>query len=553
MQGHNRQLGHENKGKQLRAQLGLGLGTQSFAHTFLIGLYAVSPFLLSAVSAQASSSDIVLYASKASLRSGTWRVTRDSSAAGGYAMANPNRGAPRVPAPLAKPANYFQLSFPAYAAKAYHLWIRGKAAGNSTNNDSVYVQFSDSVTSSGSAINRIGTSSGMAVILQACTGAADHAWGWTDNGWCGLGTNVFFKNTGTHSIRVQVREDGLSIDQIVLSPITYVSKAPGKTKDDTTILAANLPIITSNLKVSVSASPSSGFAPLAVNFTASATVSSGYVTGYSWNFGDGQTSTQILPSHIYQSAGIYTAKVTITDNRGNKASASTMVNVSGNGSFSDRFSTGSLDTSKWLASNEPAPGNISGVNYGSFIPSNVDLSKGMLCLKLQQQQGTSGVMSVGGQLQSLTTYGYGTYEWVMRASSTSATPTGAGSVVSGQISSGFSFVNNSQTEIDFEIEGQNPNTVWMTNWISTTQKQYSSVFLASPASGFHHYKFVWAPGKIDYYIDGVLVSTHTSNIPSAPAYIMINHWGTNSTGWGGLATVGVQRYLYISSFSYTPM
>jgi len=316
------------------------------------------------------------------------------------------------------------------------------------------VQFSDSVTSSGSAINRIGTSSGMAVILQACTAAADHAWGWTDNGWCGLGTNVFFKNTGTHSIRVQVREDGLSIDQIVLSPITYVSKAPGKTKDDTTILAANLPVITSNLKVSVSASPSSGFAPLAVNFTASATVSSGYVTGYSWNFGDGQTSTQILPSHIYQSAGIYTAKVTITDNSGNKASASIVVDVGGNGSFSDRFSTGSLDTSKWLASNEPAPGNISGVNYGSFIPSNVDLSKGMLCLKLQQQQGTSGVMSVGGQLQSLTTYGYGTYEWVMRVSSTSATPTGAGSVVSGQISSGFSFVNNSQTEIDFEVEGQ---------------------------------------------------------------------------------------------------
>src|SRR5437867_7461587 len=397
MQGHNRQLGHESKGKQLRAQLGLGLGLgkQSFAHTFLIGLYAVSPFLLSAVSAQASSSDIVLYASKASLRSGTWRVTRDSSAAGGYAMANPNLGAPRVPAPLAKPANYFQLSFPAYAAKAYHLWIRGKAAGNSTNNDSVYVQFSDSVTSSGSAINRIGTSSGMAVILQACTAAADHAWGWTDNGWCGLGTNVFFKNTGTHSIRVQVREDGLSIDQIVLSPITYVSKAPGKTKDDTTILAANLPVITSNLKVSVSASPSSGFAPLAVNFTASATVSSGYVTGYSWNFGDGQTSTQILPSHTYQSAGIYTAKVTITDNSGNKASASTMVDVSGNGSFSDRFSTGSLDTSNWFASNEPAPGNISGVNYGAFIPSNVDLSNVMLCLKLQQQQGTSGVMSVG--------------------------------------------------------------------------------------------------------------------------------------------------------------
>ena len=142
--------------------------------------------------------------------------------------------------------------------------------------------------------------------------------------------------------------------------------------------------------------------------------------------------------------------------------------------------------------------------------------------------------------------------WVMRASSTSSTPTGAGTVVSGQISAGFSFVNNSQTEIDFEIEGQNPTTVWMTNWISTSQKQYSSVFLASPDANFHHYKFIWVPGRIDYYIDGKLVSTHTSNIPSAPAYIMINHWGTNSTGWGGQATIGVQRYLYVSSFTYTP-
>ena len=500
----------------------------------------------------ASSSDIVLYAAKAPKRKGTWAVVADSTAAGGHSMTNPNLGASTITAPLANPANYFELTFPAYGVKAYHLWIRGKSAGNSISNDSVYVQFSDSVTSSGSPIHRIGTTSGMAVILQACTGATEHNWGWTDNGWCGLGANVFFQSTGPHTIRVQVREDGLSIDQIVLSPITYLSTAPGKATDDTTILSANSPVLTSTVKVTVSASPSLGVAPLSVNFTANVTLSSGYVTGYNWNFGDGQTSMQALPSHVYQSPGNYTAKVTITDNSGSQASASTVVSVSGLGSFSDTFSTGSLDPSKWLASNEPAPGNISGVNYGSFVSSNVDLSKGTLCLRLQQHQGSSGIMSTGGQIQSLTTYGYGTYEWVMRASSTSSTPTGAGSVVSGQISAGFSFVNNSQTEIDFEIEGQNPDTVWMTNWTSTTQKQYSSVFLASPDAGFHHYKFVWAPGKIDFYIDGVLVSTHTLNVPSAAAYIMINHWGTNSTGWGGLATVGVERYLYVSSFNFTP-
>src|SRR5207244_12663659 len=151
-----------------------------------------------------------------------------STAAGRKAIANPNLGVPKLAAPLAKPANYFELTFPAYSAKAYHLWIRGKAAGNSTNNDSVYAQFSDSVTSAGSAIHRIGTTSGATVMLQACTTAIDHGWGWTDNGWCGLGANVFFKATGNHTIRVQVREDGISIDMIVLSSLTLLATTSGK-------------------------------------------------------------------------------------------------------------------------------------------------------------------------------------------------------------------------------------------------------------------------------------------------------------------------------------
>lgn len=220
--------------------------------------------------------------------------------------------------------------------------------------------------------------------------------------------------------------------------------------------------------------------------------------------------------------------------------------------FSDRFDTGQLDLSKWVVSNWGAPGSIAGVNQGSFTPANVDLSQGMLCLKLEQEQGGKGVISTGAELQSKQAFGFGTYEWVMRTSSTSATPYGEGSAVSGQISSGFTFIDASTTEIDFEIEGQNPDTVWMTNWLGTALKQYSDTSLqAPPAGSFHRYKLVWSPSEIDYFVDGVLVSTHTENIPQVPAYVMINHWGTNSTGWGGLATVGVSRYMYISSFTYT--
>jgi len=92
----------------------------------------------------------------------------------------------------------------------------------------------------------------------------------------------------------------------------------------------------------------------------------------------------------------------------------------------------------------------------------------------------------------------------------------------------------------------------MTNWVGTALEQYSDTPLQTPpAAGFHRYKLVWSPNEIDYYVDGVLVSTHTKDIPQVPAYVMINHWGTNSTGWGGRATVDVSRYMYISLFTYT--
>ncbi len=288
---------------------------------------ALSPTL-----AQAST-DIVLHAAKAPVRAGTWAVVADSTAADGFAMANPILGAPEVKIPLANPKNYFQMTFPAYAGKAYHLWIRGKSADNSYHNDSVYVQFSDSVTSGGTAVDRIGTTSAAAVALQRCFGALEQGWGWTDNGWCGLGANIQFSTTGTHTIRVQVRADGFSIDQIVLSPQTYLAAAPGPRVNDKTILAANLPPLTAI--VSLAPSPSSGFAPLGVNFTAN--VSGATATSYKWNFGDGYTSTAALPSHVYETAGNYTANVTIADSAGGNASASSLIAVSGSSSSATTF------------------------------------------------------------------------------------------------------------------------------------------------------------------------------------------------------------------------
>ena len=54
--------------------------------------------------------------------------------------------------------------------------------------------------------------------------------------------------------------------------------------------------------------PRSGDAPLQVNFT---NESSGIVTSWLWNFGDGTTSTDVNPAHTYNSPGTYKAKLTV--------------------------------------------------------------------------------------------------------------------------------------------------------------------------------------------------------------------------------------------------
>lgn len=235
--------------------------------------------------------------------------------------------------------------------------------------------------------------------------------------------------------------------------------------------------------------------------------------------------------------------------------------ASGSG-FSDNFNTGQLNSKLWTIDTGTAPGGNS-TNTGTFSSSHVSLSQGMLALKLTQNLGTNGlIQSVGAEVRSLALYGYGTYSWTMRMASTATCPSCIGAAVPGQTSAGFIYVNQSQTEIDFEVEGGDDfygvnngadlNTVWMTNWLGTNAKQWSTFKLLAPDANFHTYKFVWTSSSISYYVDGQLVSVHTRNIPAAKAYILMNLWGTNNIWWGGYKTLGSTRYLYVRNFTFTP-
>jgi beta-glucanase (GH16 family) len=228
-----------------------------------------------------------------------------------------------------------------------------------------------------------------------------------------------------------------------------------------------------------------------------------------------------------------------------------------NPTFQDNFNEGVLDTAKWVVSNYETNNYAGGGSNVTFSPGNIDLSGGSLRMELTQP--TAGSSS-GAEITTKLSFGYGTYEFSMRAGSTSPSSSGTGTTESGQISSTFIIHNPpptyaSITEIDApEIEGLTARnddiewTVWKNSTATDPTPEYN--VLTNPEDAFHLYKFVWSATSIRFYIDGILKSTCTSGIPSVAAVIDINFYGTNDSQWGGLATVGVTRYMYVDSVKF---
>ncbi len=55
----------------------------------------------------------------------------------------------------------------------------------------------------------------------------------------------------------------------------------------------------------------------------------GTITSYHWNFGDGTSANTANPAHSYQTSGLFTATLTVTDNSGLISSATASVSVNG--------------------------------------------------------------------------------------------------------------------------------------------------------------------------------------------------------------------------------
>jgi regulation of enolase protein 1 (concanavalin A-like superfamily) len=189
--------------------------------------------------ASSTPSNVVIYASDvpAANRHGSWTTAADATAAAGSKLVTPDNGIANTNNALASPTDYVDVTFNANAGTPYTIWLRTQALNNSKFNDSLWVQFSDA-QAGGSAIYGLNSTSGLLVNLATdSTGASLQGWGWTNSAyWLSQPTTLTFAASGSHTLRIQVREDGVQFDQIVLSPTTYLNTPPGPASNDATIV-----------------------------------------------------------------------------------------------------------------------------------------------------------------------------------------------------------------------------------------------------------------------------------------------------------------------------
>ena len=139
---------------------------------------------------------------------------------------------------------------------------------------------------------------------------SDYSWDFGDgNTSTGITTDYTFDTPGVFDVMLTVTDDEGEIN----STIVQISVSEFGNQLPTAIF---------------SATPQSGVVPLAVDFDASASTDpDNDIVTYNWIFGDGNIGTGETTSHLYNTAGIYTVILTVTDNNGNANSESTTVTV----------------------------------------------------------------------------------------------------------------------------------------------------------------------------------------------------------------------------------
>ncbi|GGD74282.1 hypothetical protein GCM10011412_09920 [Maribacter cobaltidurans] len=139
-------------------------------------------------------------------------------------------------------------------------------------------------------------------------GIASYAWDFGDGGASTVADPIYeYTNDGVYMVTLTVSDaEGRTDETSLTITVTQGNDAP-------------VAFASSNV--------SGGAAPLSVQFMGSNSTDDNGIASYSWDFGDGGTSTQADPIYEYLIEGVYTATLTVTDAEGLTDEASLTITV----------------------------------------------------------------------------------------------------------------------------------------------------------------------------------------------------------------------------------
>lgn len=170
--------------------------------------------------------------------------------------------------------------------------------------------------------NLTASASGSSINLQWTRNATNESGYYV---YLSLNNGAFSKLTGSFAAGAtsgSVTNASAGSYRIYITAFNSAGESPSSNTANATVVSSP----TSSLIANFSVSPSSGIANQTVfSFT---NLSSGNVASHLYDFGDGTTSANASPTHVYTAAGIYTIVLTIRDSASASATYSTGVTVS---------------------------------------------------------------------------------------------------------------------------------------------------------------------------------------------------------------------------------
>jgi PKD repeat protein len=200
-------------------------------------------------------------------------------------------------------------------------------------------------------------------------------------------------------------------------------------------------------------STTSGIIPLTVNFT---DLSTGVPASWSWDFGDGASSTAQNPSHTYNTAGYYTVSLTALDNSG-QGSTKTVASAV--------MATQTAAVPSCVFQVSPTTGQAP--LYVSFT----DMSTGVPS-SWSWDFGDGSTSTTKNPVHTYTNPGLYTVSLIVSNSfgtdsytaASCIAASGASSVITGSVHSSFSVISSSNSSLPITVQFQDTSTGSPVNW-----------------------------------------------------------------------------------------